>query len=109
MSHDHAMALNAGHKQDRQRAGTSVVWFVLCCMTAAAGAQAGAPPQETNAAAKGLQMVNGQTVGSISGMVADSDGALVAGAQVTLTSAAIKGTRTDVTDSAGHFHFAGVG
>jgi len=109
MSHDHAMALNAGHKQDRQRAGTSVVWFVLCCMTAAAGAQAGAPQQETNTVAKGQQTVNGQTAGSISGTVTDSDGALVAGAQVTLTSDAIRGTRTDVTDSAGRFHFAGIG
>jgi hypothetical protein len=80
-------------------------------MTSAACAQQGAPPQETNAAAQslpGVQAVNGQATGSISGTVTDSDGALVAGARVTLASDGLKGVRTAVTDSQGHFLFAGV-
>jgi hypothetical protein len=49
--------------------------------------------------------------GTISGTVTDSDGALVAGAKVTLTNAEAAGSkenRTAVSGSDGHFHFTGV-
>src|ERR1700733_8751753 len=49
-----------------------------------------------------------QGVGSISGTVVDVDGALVAGAHVTLTSEGSSAQRLAVVDSQGRFSFDGV-
>ena len=54
------------------------------------------------------QPVDGQATGIIFGVVEDSDGALIEGAQVTLTSDAMKGERTTVSGSGGKFQFSGV-
>jgi hypothetical protein len=48
------------------------------------------------------------SIGSISGSVVDVDGALVAGAHVTLTSEGSAAQRLAVVDSQGHFSFDGV-
>jgi hypothetical protein len=54
------------------------------------------------------ELVNGQAAGMIFGSVSDSDGDLIPGAQVTLTSTDVKGDRTVVSDSGGRFQFSGV-
>jgi hypothetical protein len=48
------------------------------------------------------------TTGSLSGTVRDSSGALVAGAKVTLLNEGTSDQRSTVSNSAGHFTFAGV-
>ncbi len=100
--------------------------MVACCwMTSAGWAQQGAAAPGTaevpskkpgamttqNAQGQGTatgQLVNGQAAGMIFGSVTDSDGDLIPGAQVTLTSTDVKGERTVVSDSGGRFQFSGV-
>ena len=47
--------------------------------------------------------------GSITGAVTDPQGGTVAGAEVTLTDVATKGSRTTTTNDSGRYHFASVG
>ena len=49
-----------------------------------------------------------QSAGSLRGTVADSTGAVLPGATVTLTNEATKFTRTGVTDAKGQYFFASV-
>jgi hypothetical protein len=49
-----------------------------------------------------------QITGTVTGTVADSSGAVIPGATVTLTNEASKDVRTTVSDSAGYFAFPGV-
>jgi hypothetical protein len=92
-------------------------------VTSSAGAQQSGAAQGKNAAATSAakttqssqgqafatgQMVNGQAAGMIFGSVTDSDGDLVPGALVTLTSSGVTGERAIVSDSGGRFQFSGV-
>jgi hypothetical protein len=93
---------------------TSAAWAqqsAAAQQTAAAqGKKAGAKTAQTSQAqgtATG-QLVNGQAAGMIFGSVTDSDGDLVPGAQVTLTSSGVTGERTIVSDNGGRFQFSGV-
>lgn len=108
--------MNVGGERDRRRIGVSVLWVALCCVATAAAAQTGVTPTESTSAVQNLpnapvaagQLVDGQATGIIFGVVTDSDGALIEGAQVTLTSDAIKAERKTVSGSGGKFQFAGV-
>src|SRR5687767_4128328 len=46
-----------------------------------------------------------QTTGAINGRVADETNALIPGVQVTLTSPAVQGEKTSLTDEAGSYRF----
>jgi Carboxypeptidase regulatory-like domain len=90
-----------------------MVWVVVCCLSCGAMAQGiagsvNAVLPDAPAPVGDAQASGAQGVGVIAGTVTDSDGALVAGAHVTLTGDAVKGERTAVSDGAGRFRFEGV-
>jgi hypothetical protein len=110
------MGVNAGREWNRRKTGAFMLWVLVCWMTTTAGAQQVAALQDSRSVVESLpdapvaqgQAIAGQATGTIFGTVKDSDGALVAGASVTLTSDAMKGERTTVSDNSGRFQFAGV-
>ncbi len=96
--------MSAEHGRNRGRAGRWVAWGVACYFVAVA-AQQSATAQETKTS---VQAADVQATGMVFGTVTDSDGDLVPGARVTLTSSGTKGERTIVSDSGGLFQFQGV-
>jgi hypothetical protein len=119
-------------ERDQRRACISALLVVLCCIGTSAVAQEAAAVQpsaaaQLSAAAQpstevaslpdapaaqgmgvGVQAADGQATGVVFGTVKDTDGALVEGAQVTLTSDAVKGQRKAISGSGGDFQFSGV-
>jgi hypothetical protein len=106
-------------RQRRRRVRRSAWWVLglLCCGLSygAIGQETGRPPEIHVATAlpdapspvMNILVSEAQVLGTVSGTVTDSDGALVAGARVTLSSAT-KDERIAISDSAGQFQFAGV-
>ncbi len=82
-------------------------FVLLCCMTVLLGDFAGAQESSSAAGTTAAQAEAESTAErTLSGVVTDMDGALVPGATVVLRTGS--GTRSAVTDAAGHYGFEGV-